>query len=96
MPDDEEVVSVNSFDPAAREYRVERYLLDRPAMTRARTARGELTAPACGAGRDAALALGRQQSAILALLPERPNERLVYKCAPPAAGAARPPAAQSS
>ena len=96
VPDDEEVVSVNSFDPATREYRVERYLLDRPAMARARTARGELTAPACGAGRDAALALGRQQSAILALLPERPNERLVYKCAPPAAGAARPPAAQSS
>jgi hypothetical protein len=80
VPDEEEVVSVNSFDPATREYRVERYLLNREAMTRARTARGEVKAPECGAGREAALALGAQQEAIVALLPERPNERLVYKC----------------
>jgi serine protease Do len=78
------VVSVNSFDPATREYRVERYLLDREAMARARTARGAFKAPACGAGRQAALALGAQQDAIVALLPEQPNERLVYTC-----GAAR-------
>jgi S1-C subfamily serine protease len=82
VPDEEEVVSINSFDPATREYRVERFLLDRPAMTRVRTAREEFQAPACGAGRQAALELGTQQAAILALLPERPNERLVYKCAP--------------
>jgi serine protease Do len=84
VPDEEEVVSVNSFDPATREYRVERYLLGREAMARARTARGAFKAPACGAGRQAALALGAQQDAIVALLPERPNERLVYTC-----GAAR-------
>jgi hypothetical protein len=81
VPGEEAVVSVNSFDPAAREYRVERYLLDREAMDRARKARGEFKAPACGADRQAALDLGAQQAAILSLLPERPNERLVYKCA---------------
>jgi hypothetical protein len=81
VPDEEAVVSVARFDPATREYRVERYLLDREAMGRARTARGEFTAPQCGAGQDAALALGAQQAAILSLLPERPNERLVYRCA---------------
>jgi hypothetical protein len=81
VPDEEEVVSVNSFDPATREYRVERYLLGREAMARARTARGEFTAPSCGAAREAALELGAQQDAIFSLLPERPNERQVYKCA---------------
>jgi serine protease Do len=80
VPDDEEVVSVNRFDPATREYRVERYLLGREAMGRARTARSEITVPACGAAREAALELGAQQDAILALLPDRPNERLVYTC----------------
>ncbi len=80
VPDEEEVVSVNTFDPATREYRVERYLLGRDAMERARAARGGFTAPACGAGRDAALELGTQQDTILALLPERPNERIMYRC----------------
>ena len=82
VPDEEAMVSVNSFDPATREYRVERYLLDREAMERVRKARGEVKAPACGADRQAALDLGAQQTAIVSLLPERPNERLVYKCAP--------------
>jgi serine protease Do len=80
VPADEESVSVNRFDPATREYRMERYLLDREAMARARTARTEFTAPACGGGADAARELGARQQAILSLLPERPNERLVYTC----------------
>jgi hypothetical protein len=35
---------------------------------------------------DAARTLGEQQSALLALLPEAPNERLVYSCGAKAAG----------
>jgi hypothetical protein len=85
VPGEEAVVSVARFDPASREYRVERYLLDRGAMARARTARSEFEAPACGAGEQSALELGAQQAAILSLLPERPNERLVYTCSRPAA-----------
>lgn len=80
VPGEEAVVSVTRFDPAARQYRVERYLLDSAAMTRARTARGEFEAPVCGTGQDAALELGARQASILALLPERPNERLIYRC----------------
>jgi len=80
VPADEESVSVNRFDPATREYRMERYLLDREAMTRARAARDEFEAPACSGGADAARELGARQQAILSLLPERPNERLVYSC----------------
>lgn len=80
VPSDEESVSVNRFEPATREYRMERYLLDRAAMARARTARAEFEAPACGGGAEAAQELGARQQAILSLLPERPNERLVYTC----------------
>jgi hypothetical protein len=80
VPDAEEAVSVNRFDPASKEYRVERYLLDRDAMARVRTARAGFQAPACGAGEGAAQELGARQQAILSLLPPQPNERLVYKC----------------
>ena len=80
VPGDEDSVSVNRFDPDTREYRMERYLLDRDAMARARAARAEYDAPACGTGEDAAQHLGARQAAILALLPPRPNERLVYTC----------------
>ena len=82
VPDTEAAVSVNRFDPATREYQVERYLLDSEAMDRVRTARREQAAPECGGGAEAAAELGARQSALLALLPERPNERLVYRCSP--------------
>ena len=80
VPESEDAVSVNRFDPATREYRVERYLLDRAAMARVRAARAEYQAPACGAGGQAVTEFGARQAAILALLPDRPNERLVYTC----------------
>lgn len=80
VPDDEASVSVNRFDPESGEYRVERFLLNRESMTRARQARSEYQAPACNAGGEAAAELGARQTAIRSLLPERPNERLVYNC----------------
>ena len=82
VPDDEEAVSLNRFDPATREYRVERYLLDRATMARVRSVRAGLKAPACGAGDQAARDLGARQAAVISLLPPQPNERLIYKCAP--------------
>ena len=84
-PDSEASVSVNSFDPATGEYRMDRYLLDSDALAKVREARGKVQAPACGAGDDAARALGTQQTAVLSLLPPQPNERLVYRCAKQAA-----------
>jgi hypothetical protein len=80
VPETEEAVSVNRFDPAQREYRIERYLLDREAMQRIRDARAEFEAPAGGADEQAVRDFGSRQAAILALLPDRPNERLVYTC----------------
>ena len=80
VPNEEAVVSINRFDPATREYRMERYLLGANAMAEARAARATYSAPSCGAGDGAALDLGQQQETILALLPDAPNERVVYRC----------------
>ncbi len=80
VPNDEAVVSVNSYDADAAEYRVERYLLGRADITEARKERGGYRTPQCGGGDETARDLGNKQETILALLPDRPNERLVYNC----------------
>jgi hypothetical protein len=80
VPNEESNVTVNRFDPATGEYRMERYLLGRDELAEAREARGEYDPPACGAGEEAAQELGARQAAILSLLPSQPNERLVYSC----------------
>ncbi|MGN3973567.1 S1 family peptidase [Tsuneonella sp. SYSU-LHT278] len=79
VPNDEDTVSVNSFDPETRVFRIDRFPLTQSAMTRAREARGKYRPPACGAT-NAAGRLGEQQSAVVALLPRQANERLVYSC----------------
>ncbi|MFC3097236.1 S1 family peptidase [Alteraurantiacibacter palmitatis] len=80
VPEDDQSVSINRFDPATGEYVVDRFLLDREAMIAAREARAQFQAPACGAGPEAAGAFGAQQAQIAASLPASPNERLVYRC----------------
>ena len=79
VPNQEDAVSVNSFDPDRRIFRTERYLLPRSAMADARTARGKYKAPTCGT-EDAAAKLGDLQGEVLGKLPQQPNERLVYEC----------------
>jgi S1-C subfamily serine protease len=86
VPDDDDAVSVNSYDPQTRTFRTDRYPLGREAMELVRSARSEYSPPQCGVT-DAAREMGEQQATILSLLPERPNERLVYSCAPNASGA---------
>lgn len=81
VPNDDQEVSVNSFDPDRREFRAERYLLSQKAMAAARKARGAYTAASCGA-EEASATLGDQQRAVLDALPAKPNERLVYTCEP--------------
>ncbi len=79
VPNDDQEVSVNSFDPATREFRTERYLLSQAAMRDARAARGAYSAPLCGTA-DAAGTLGEHQRTVLDALPPKPNERLVFAC----------------
>lgn len=81
VPDDEDAVSVNYYDPQSRTFRTDHYLLGRDAITQARAARDAYNPPLCGVG-DAARDLGEHQAIVLALLPASPNERLVYKCDP--------------
>ena len=72
-------IAVNTYDPATRTLRTDRYLLGQAALAEARGLREAYTPPACGVS-DAARDLGEQQSALIAKLPEAPNERLVYSC----------------
>lgn len=77
--EDDAAVAVNTYDPESRTLRTDRYLLGQEALAAARAARSAYTPPACGVS-DAARTLGEQQSALIAQLPQRPNERLVYSC----------------
>ena len=78
--EDDAAVAVNTYDPATRTLRTDRYLLGQEALAAAREARSAYKPPTCGVS-DAARTLGEQQSALIAGLPEQPNERLVYDCA---------------
>ncbi len=79
VPNDEQAVSVNIYDPQTRIFQTDRYLLRQSRMAEARDARSAYTPPACGVT-DGARILGEQQSAVVSQLPDRPNERLVYTC----------------
>lgn len=81
VPDDEEVVGINRYDPKTRTFLTERYLLGRDAMAAVREVRSAYEAPQCSTT-DAAATLGEQQQSVIAMLPPRPNERLVYSCQP--------------
>jgi V8-like Glu-specific endopeptidase len=77
--EDDAAVAVNTFDPATRTLRTDRYPLGEEALAAARKARAAYDPPACGVA-DAARTLGEQQSALITQLPDQPNERLVYSC----------------
>ncbi len=79
VPNEEDAVSVNTYDPDSGTFRTDRYLLSLSAMAEAREARGRYTPPACET-EGAAAKLGDLQGAVIAGLPEAPNERLVYSC----------------
>lgn len=80
VPNEDDTVAVNRYDPDTGIFLTERYLLPLSTMQQAREARGEYSAPKCDAGEDKVLELGSNQQTILDLLPARPNERLVYRC----------------
>ena len=79
VSDDEAAVSINRYDPQSRIFRTDRYLLNREGMLAARQARDEYSPPSCGVT-DAQRLVAEQQSAVIAQLPQSPNERLVYTC----------------
>ena len=80
VPNDEPAVSVAEFRPASGEYVVTRYLLDGATMARVRARRRDVEVKACTGDVEARTVLADQQREIGALLPDLPNERLVYAC----------------
>ena len=79
-PDSEPAVSVLQFRPGTGEYVVARYQLGSEAVARVRALRGGEETKSCTAGEEARTQLAERQRQIGELLPELPNERLVYQC----------------
>ena len=82
VPSGEATVSVTEYRPRASEYVVTRYLMSAEGIAEARRLRGGINIKACTADSEALAILGDRQDTIRSSLPELPNERLVYRCAP--------------
>jgi V8-like Glu-specific endopeptidase/uncharacterized membrane protein YqjE len=80
VPNGEQSVALLEVRPGAREYVVTRYLLAADAMARARALRQRIDLAACTAEEPRIAALTQGQEQIRQILPELPNERLVYDC----------------
>ncbi|HEX8640120.1 MAG TPA: serine protease, partial [Allosphingosinicella sp.] len=80
VPEGEQAVSVLQFKPGTGEYVVTRYLLDAGSMGRIRSLRHGIDVKACTDDNEARTVLADQQREIGRLLPQLPNERLVYRC----------------
>ncbi|HEX8364531.1 MAG TPA: trypsin-like peptidase domain-containing protein [Allosphingosinicella sp.] len=80
VPNGEQAVSVIEIHPGARQYVVTRYLLAADAMARARALRGRIDLAQCTAEQPRIAALAEGQEQIRRILPQLPNERLVYDC----------------
>jgi hypothetical protein len=80
VPNQEQTVTISSFDPQRRTLVTENYLLDLATMTRAREARRRQTLAACSASAKSQREIADTIIAVRAILPRRANERLVYRC----------------
>ena len=83
------LVSVSEFRPGTGEYVLTRYQLDNATMERVRAARRPNEPRSCSADSETRTILADQQRDIAAMLPQLPNERLVYMCENQRAGQAR-------
>jgi hypothetical protein len=90
ISNDQPVVSVSEFRPATGEYVLTRYQLDNATMERVRASRRANEPRACSADSEARTILADQQRDIAAMLPQLPNERLVYSCENQRRGQSRP------
>lgn len=80
VPEAEQAVSVLEFRPGSGEYVVTRYLLDSEKMAQVRALRRDVDVKSCTPDPEARTVLADQQREIGAILPDLPNERLVYRC----------------
>jgi hypothetical protein len=80
VPEAEQAVTVAEFRPSSGEYVVTRYQLNAEAMGRVRALRRDVDIKACTADEESRTVLADQLREIGDVLPELPNERLVYRC----------------
>ncbi len=80
VPSAEPAIAVRTLDPATGSYRSESFLVDAATADKARAIRKALDWSGCTADPERLQALAGVQAQIRAILPDRPNERLVYQC----------------
>ena len=80
VPNGDQTVSVLEVRPGTAQYVVNRYLLPADAMARARILRQRIELAACTSDQQEVAKLAEGQNEIRRMLPELPNERLVYDC----------------
>jgi serine protease Do len=80
VPNNSQEVSIISFEPDKGSYRIERHLLGKDAMDKARAARNRYDANGCSAKPEAQDKVAQMNRAVRELLPEQANEVLQYNC----------------
>lgn len=80
VPAQEQTVSVLDYAPATQTYANRRYLLSAAKMAAARKLRGASVTRGCATSDDERQKLGAAQAAVRDMLPEQPDEWLVYAC----------------
>ena len=80
VPNTEATVTIQSFDPTKSRYAVERFLLPADVMEQARAIRARYKNEACTTDPAQRQSVADMESAIRAVLPQSPNERLVFDC----------------
>ncbi|MDZ7588156.1 MAG: serine protease [Parasphingorhabdus sp.] len=80
VPNEEQTVTISSFDPDRRIYSTERYLLDLDTMQRTRAIRSNYRNRTCTTNTAELADIAEMVKAIRSELPAQPNERLIYEC----------------
>lgn len=92
VPADEASISVRRFDPDTGGYRSDKYLVGADVADQAREMRKKLNWSGCTSDPERLAQLARLQTDLQMLLPQQPNERLVYHCSAAAEMPATKPA----
>lgn len=80
VPNSDAQVSLVSYAPDSKTYRIERYLLGLEAMDKAREARQRYDVKACSADADIRDKIDNMNKAVREVLPATPNEVLIFSC----------------
>jgi serine protease Do len=80
VPNTEATITIQSYDPAKTRYTVERYLMGADAIEKARAIRARYKNNACTPDPAQQRSVADMETAIRAVMPQAPNERIVFDC----------------